>query len=302
MQLEQDVLLAPLTSMRVGGRAQFFVNATTERAVVEAVEWASARAIPLHVLGGGSNVVVPDDGMAGLVLRVAPGGIGIRPTGERVDLTASAGEVWDDLVQRTVDEDLPGIEAMSGIPGLVGATPIQNVGAYGQQIADVLVSVRAFDRAERRVASLTAEECAFAYRDSRFKARDRGRFIVLAVTLRLRRGGEPEIRYPELESRLADLAGGRPTPRDVRNAVLAIRRGKSMVLDETDPNGRSCGSFFVNPIVDDATLQRVRGMTETGSIPAYAQPNGSHKLSAAWLIERSGLRKGERHCPSPASD
>jgi UDP-N-acetylmuramate dehydrogenase len=297
--IREQVPLAPYTTLELGGPAQYFVRVEARAELVEALSWAAARGLPVSVLGGGSNVVVSDAGCSGLVAVIATRGIDSRRDGERTLLTAEAGEVWDELVALSVQERLAGLECMSGIPGKVGATPIQNVGAYGQEVSACLDAVEVLDRSDLATRWLTAGECELGYRDSRFK-REPGRFIVLAVRFALRPGGAPTLRYPEL----IDALGSNETPSlaDVRDAVLGLRRGKSMLIEPGAENRRSVGSFFLNPIV---TASEARALVdralEQGSIaraeelPQYPQPDGRLKLSAAWLIERSGTRKGERH-------
>jgi UDP-N-acetylmuramate dehydrogenase len=292
--IRDRVPLAPLTTLEVGGPARHFADATNEAMVAGALGWARARGLPVAILGGGSNVVVPDAGFDGLVVRVAPRGRSFQPErGGTVAVTAAAGEPWDDLVADTVGRGLAGLECLSGIPGLTGATPIQNVGAYGQEVADTIRSVRVLDRDSSGVHDLAAAACGFGYRDSRFK-REPERFVVLGVTFGLRAGGPPSIRYPELAAALAALPA--PTLADTRDAVLALRARKSMVLRAGDPNRRSAGSFFTNPIVDPATADQAarRAGVAVDQMPRFAAGPGRVKLSAAWLIEHAGFGKGTR--------
>ncbi len=295
MLTREGVPLAPLTTLRLGGPAARLVTAYDEAEVVEAV-LASAR-VPLLVLGGGSNLVVGDDGFDGTVVRVASHGLAARRDGDDVLLTAQAGEDWDALVAHAVAEGLAGLEAMSGVPGLVGATPIQNVGAYGADCAQVIERVRVLDRTSRRVVELAGKQCAFGYRASRFKA-DVDRWVVQAVTYRLTPGelGAP-VRYAELARALGVDAGGRAPLGEVREAVLALRRGKGMVVDGRDPDSRSAGSFFTNPVVDDAELAALVARLGDIEVPGHPDAGGRTKLSAAWLIERAGFAKG--HGPGP---
>ncbi|XXT44825.1 UDP-N-acetylmuramate dehydrogenase [Sorangium sp. So ce513] len=303
--------MAPLTTLGVGGPARFYAEAADEAAVVEAFRFAEARGAPLFVLGGGSNLVVSDRGVDALVLRVRVRGIelaGGRDAGDdgrgpRVLVRSGAGEGWDDLVARAVAEGWAGVECLSGIPGDVGATPIQNVGAYGQEVAETIAEVRAVDRATGAVAVIAGADCGFGYRDSRFKRAWRGRYVITAVTFALRPGGAATVRYPELQRALAAPAGGAAPPLDVvRGAVIALRRGKSMVLDPADENGRSAGSFFMNPTLEAgaaaAVIARIEaaGVLAPGeAIPQYPAGSGRVKLSAAWLIERAGFARGTRH-------
>ena len=299
LDLREQFPLAPLSTLGVGGPARYYARVTSEDSVREAVEWASARDLPLLVLGGGSNVVLADAGHPGLVLHLVTRGIETRPVGETVEVTAEAGEPWDSLVAAAVEQGWAGVECLSGIPGLVGATPIQNVGAYGQEVAETVSAVDALDLQTGRVCRLTSAQCGFAYRDSRFKSADRGRFIVLRVTYVLRPGGPPAVRYAELARNLEERGLGPPSLAEVREAVIGLRRRKSMVLDPEDPNARSVGSFFTNPIVPaavadelEAVLRRDGILREGEDPPRFPAGDGRVKLSAAWLIERAGLAKG----------
>lgn len=294
MHILEGVPLAPRSTLEVGGPARFFVSASDEETVVDAVDWAERHRVPLAVLGGGSNIVVADAGYSGLVLEIAIRGQTLSESSDTVEIDAAAGEPWDDLVRFSVEHSLAGLECLSGIPGRVGATPIQNVGAYGQDVSETITIVRALDRKERQIVVLEASECGFGYRDSRFKTADKDRFIVLGVRFRLRPHGEPSLRYPELVRDLERRGTIKPTLADVRQSVLAIRRGKSMVIDADDPNRRSCGSFFVNPVVTSEQASEVARRASDPSLPRYSQPDGRLKLSAAWLIEHAGFEKGYR--------
>jgi UDP-N-acetylmuramate dehydrogenase len=289
----ENVPLAPRCTMGVGGAARFFAEASDESTVAAAARWAESRRVPLYVLGGGSNLVVADEGVDGLVLRIALRGVTSREAGDVVEVSAGAGEPWDAFVERAVMNGWGGVECLSGIPGLVGATPIQNVGAYGQEVSQTVTAVRVLDRRSGDVVALAAGECGFGYRTSRFKTGDPDRFIVLAVTYRLARNGVPTVRYADLERDLERRGLARPSLADVRASVVAIRKSKSMVLDPDDPNRRSCGSFFLNPIVDAATLERVERAVGDATMPRWPETGGRVKLSAAWLIERAGFRRGE---------
>lgn len=296
MSVRQDVPLAPLTTLGLGGPARRLVTAYDESELIEAVLAADRAREPLLLLGGGSNLVVGDDGLEGTVVRVAARGLAARQDGDDVLLTAQAGEDWDGLVAHAVSEDLSGMEALSGVPGLVGATPVQNVGAYGQDVSQTVDRVRVLDRTSRRVVELTGRQCAFGYRASRFKA-DPARWVVLSVTYRLARDahGAP-VRYAELARTLGVEVGGTAPAADVREAVLALRRGKGMVVDPRDPDSRSAGSFFTNPVLvpgDVAVLAERLGEAPPGHVDA----DGSTKLSAAWLIERAGFAKGHGSGP-----
>lgn len=279
------VSLADWTTLRLGGPAGEFVVAEDEDTLIEAVRTADEAGIAVLVLGGGSNLVVADEGFAGRV-------VACRTTGIAADadacggavVTVAAGEQWDALVARAVGEGWFGVEALAGIPGTVGATPIQNVGAYGQEVGQSIASVRCWDRQARQVRTLFAHDCGFGYRTSRFK-REPGRFLVLSVTFQFRLGdlGAP-VGYPELAARLGVEVGERASSARIREAVLELRRGKGMVLDPADHDTWSAGSFFTNPVVAPEAVP--------GGAPAWPQDGGGVKTSAAWLIEHAGFERG----------
>lgn len=293
----EHVPLAAFCTMRIGGAARYLVEAVDEDQVCEAVEWARARSVPVRVLGGGSNLVVADDGVDGLVLKIGLRGVTTRPVGDGIEVTAAAGEPWDAFVRHTVERGWAGLECLSGIPGLVGATPIQNVGAYGQEVADTVSAVRALDRETGRVITVTPAECGFGYRESVFKRRFPGRHVVLAVTYRLIPGGPPSVRYADVTRDLEGRGIAHPSLAEVRETVLAVRRSKSMVLDPGDVNARSCGSFFLNPIVTPDAFAAIDARAAGLGMPRWPQPDGGVKLSAAWLIERAGFTRGQREGP-----
>jgi UDP-N-acetylmuramate dehydrogenase len=280
--------LADLTTLRVGGPAREVVVADDEAALVAAVRAADATGTPALLVAGGSNLVVGDQGYDGTVVLVRTRGISAE-----VDacggawVTVAAGEPWDGVVERAVAEEWAGVEALSGIPGSTGATPLQNVGAYGQEVADVVARVRTFDRADGVQRTFAAADCGFGYRSSRFKA-DPGRYLVLDVTLQLRLSPTSEpIRYAELARSLGRDVGARAPLGDVRDAVLALRRAKGMVLDAQDHDTWSVGSFFTNPLLDPAAAAGL-----PADAPRYPAAEGRVKTSAAWLIEHSGVRRG----------
>lgn len=283
--------------MGVGGPARFFVEAADEATVLDALAWARQRGLPSRVLGGGSNLLVGDEGIEGLVIRIALRGVTVEDEPQGVTITAAAGEPWDALVGQTVARGWAGFECLSGIPGLVGATPIQNVGAYGQEISETLTAVRAVDTRSGQIHTLSNRECEFTYRDSRFKSQEPERWIVLAAQYRLRPGDGPTVRYAELERYLTACGIARPSLAEVRESVVAIRRSKSMVIDAGAENSRSCGSFFTNPIVPPAEAARVEALSGDPAMPRWAQPDGRLKLAAAWLIERAGFPRGFRDGP-----
>ncbi|MCA9581061.1 MAG: UDP-N-acetylmuramate dehydrogenase [Myxococcales bacterium] len=301
MELLENHPLAPLTSLGLGGPAEWFVKAKTDDDIRGALQWAGDRGCDATILGEGSNAVIADRGIRGIVVQIGTRGLSFREDGDDLWVEAVAGESWDDLVAETVRRNAAGMECLSGIPGSVGATPIQNVGAYGQEVADAIAGVIAFDRESHDVVELAPEQCSFSYRNSRFKMEPR-RFVVLRVLFRLRMGAPPSLRYGEL-LRAFD---GRPSPKiaDVRRAVLSLRRSKSMLLDPSDPNGQSAGSFFTNPVLSEAGALaaiergRRRGLVSAEeNAPTFPAGPGRTKMAAGWLIERAGFSKGLRRGP-----
>jgi UDP-N-acetylmuramate dehydrogenase len=307
------VPLAGYTTLRLGGPAGRFAEAADDVELVAQVWAADERGEPLLVLGGGSNLVVADEGFPGTVVHVATRGIRREPDGDSVLVTVAAGEDWDTVVAGSVADGLAGLECLSGIPGLAGATPIQNVGAYGQEVAQTLVAVRGYDRERGEVADLTAADCGFGYRTSAFKRSLRswaaggpgvtGRFVVLGVTFRLERSARSApVRYAELARALGVSEGGRAPLSEVRSAVLALRGGKGMVLDAADPDTRSAGSFFTNPVLDLAAFAELERTVAASfgpgiRVPTFPAGPEQVKVPAAWLIERAGFAKGYRPGP-----
>lgn len=290
--LRENVPLAPFTTLDLGGPARYLFEAASEERLFEALAWATEEGLPTLLMGGGSNLVIADGGFPGLVVAVRLRGVDFGP---RATVQAAAGEDWDGLVAATVDAGLSGLECLSGIPGTVGATPIQNVGAYGAQISDSLATLRVLDRASGQVVRLGPEDVDFGYRDSRLK-RNPDRWVVLSVTLALEPGGLPLVRYPEL----AAVVGARASAQEVRLAVLSLRRKKSMVLAPDDDNRRSVGSFFMNPVVEVAVAEDVAARAQARGLPPpprYFAGEGRVKLAAAWLIEQSGFERGTRRGP-----
>jgi UDP-N-acetylmuramate dehydrogenase len=292
------VNLADCTTLRLGGPARRFVRAGTEAELIEEVRAADAAREPVLILGGGSNLVVADAGFPGTVIQVATHGF--SSDGEPGLVTVAAGEDWDAVVARAVAEGLAGLECLSGIPGRAGATPIQNVGAYGQEVAQTITGVRVLDRTTGDVLQLPAAQCGFGYRTSRFKADDAGRFVVLSVTFRLAvQTLSMPVRYAELATSLGVRVGDQADSTEVRAAVIELRQGKGMVIDAADPDTRSAGSFFLNPVLDEATMDvlekaaRARCGEDT-RVPRFEAGPGQVKVPAAWLIERAGFGKGYR--------
>ncbi len=310
MHFEENVPLAPLTTLRIGGAARFFFRAHSEADLLAAVEQARSRQLPVFFLGGGSNLVVPDSGFRGLVIQVALRGplqAEASPEDDRaVRYTVPAGEGWEAFVDFACAAGLAGVECLAGIPGLVGGSPIQNIGAYGQEVSQTVFAVRVLDLETLQFTVLSREQCAFAYRTSVFNSTGRGRYVVTRVTFRFDRDAKPVLNYPELRQHFAGSHS--PTPSQVAATVRTIRGAKGMYLDPTNPSPdhRSAGSFFKNPIVPLATLDHI---AQTLGIPAATVPHwpvpsqrdssGNIKLSAAWLIERAGFPKG--FVPTPES-
>ncbi len=287
LSIKENVVLAPYTTMKIGGRARFFVEARIESDVVDALRFAFEKGLDVFVLGGGSNVLISDKGFDGMVLHTSTQGIEFNEAGESVIATVQAGEDWDDFVAKCVERNLAGVECLSGIPGQVGGTPVQNVGAYGQEVSETIVSVRCLDRKSLAVRELSNEHCGFSYRKSIFNSTDAGHYIVLSVKFSLKLNGEPKIAYKDVRDYFVDRT---PTLAEVRDAVLAIRRSKSMVLDADDPNSRSAGSFFKNPIVGIEILATIRDSFP--GVPSFTVDADNAKIPAAWLIENAGFQKG----------
>ena len=285
IKIQDNIPLAPLTTLKVGGPARFYTRVESEDHVLEAFDHASTNGLDVFVLGGGSNILVSDAGFEGIVIHVALKGI--RADGSKI--FAKSGEDWDALVAHCVENDLAGLECLSGIPGFVGGTPVQNVGAYGQDVSESIVTVRCFDRMSKTVVDLSNADCGFTYRTSIFNSTERGRYVVLQVTYDLLPNGEPKIDYKDLKEH---FKGHDPSLRETRDAVIEIRRAKSMVIDEGDPNSRSAGSFFKNPIVEKALYESIAATT--GTVPHFPAGENLVKIPAAWLIEQSGFHKGFR--------
>ncbi len=279
--------LKELTTIGIGGPARYYFRVTSTEELRTAIAWAKKEGVPLFVMGGGSNVLFPDAGFPGLVLHMEIRGRSEREEKGFVMVKVMAGEDWDDFVAYSVARGWAGIECLSGIPGKVGAAPIQNIGAYGREVAETLVETEVLDLETLEDTVIPKAACGFGYRQSIFKGAESGRYIVTAVILRLQKNGTPIIRYPDLEKRLR----GDATLSEVRRAVLAVRREKSMVVDPEDPNSRSCGSFFTNPILDKRVYHRFAEEAPENH-PRYPAGPDRVKLSAAWLIEQSGFSKG----------
>ena len=287
--------LASLTTLGIGGAGRWLLHATSSDEVDRAHRWSAGAGTALFVLGGGSNLVIADEGFDGLIVHIDIRERTFSTAGNDTLVTAGAGEPWDALVADCVGRGLAGLECLSGIPGTVGGTPIQNVGAYGQDVSGSIDQVMAYDRQSNAVVHLSGDDCGFAYRTSRFKGTDSGRFIICSVTYRLR-PGQPTASYPDIVDYLSRAGVLSPDVADVRNAVLAVRRRKGMVIDAADPDTRSVGSFFMNPLVNPGDRDRVAAVAGVQP-PAFQADPGRLKLPAAWLIEHAGFRRGDADGP-----
>ena len=304
MQILSNIPLAPFTTFGIGGPARWFIETASEAEIVEAVDWARQHQAPLFILGGGSNLLISDSGFNGLALRIALRGIStidcVPQPGQPAQriYQASAGEDWDHFVERTIQDNCAGLECLAGIPGTVGGTPVQNVGAYGQEVSSVIHRVRAYDLHDQAFVELTAADCAFSYRRSRFNSpkhsSDRGRFIVSRVDYRLTLGGAPTLRYADLQHEFESAPS--PTLAAVAEVVRRIRRSKGMLIVADDPDTRSAGSFFKNPVITQDHFQQITAQNakQPPCFPADPGPTGEPcvKIPAAWLIDQSGFSKG----------
>jgi UDP-N-acetylmuramate dehydrogenase len=309
VSIQEHIALAPLTTIGLGGKAKYFASCSTADEIREALTAAQVRGMRVQILGGGSNLIFADDGFDGLVLNLTGHGITWTDEGETMLASVQAGERWDDFVASCIEQGYGGVECLSGIPGSVGATPIQNVGAYGQEVKDTIVSVTALNRSTGSITVFSTAECEFGYRESRFKSREKNQWIVTEVGFRLRKNAAPTIIYPELKRHLEAKAGARgllapQSPEEavsmltlVRTAVIALRKKKSMVIDPGDPNTRSVGSFFMNPLIGTEAFTKLKRNWECAhpELPIPSFPSGRLvKVPAAWLIEHAGFTKGYR--------
>lgn len=295
MQLQENIPLAPLTTFRIGGPARFYVDAKSIADVEAAVHLARTRDLPLFILGGGSNLLVADSGWPGLVMKVAIDGIERRASDQKgkAVFDVGAAESWDHFVAHVVSADCAGVECLSGIPGSVGGTPVQNVGAYGQEVSETIESVQVFDRKDNQVRELCSAACGFSYRSSIFNTTERGRFVILRVSYTLTPSGEPHLEYVDLK-RHFDGWETAPTVAQTREAVRHIRARKGMLIVEGDPDGKSAGSFFKNPVLLEQQHQDLNKRAEAKKliVPSYPALEKQHKVSAAWLVEHSGFARG----------
>lgn len=301
MNFKENEPLAPFTTLGIGGPARWFAEAASEAEVAEATAWAHERGVRLLVLGGGSNLLVADAGFDGLVLHMRLRGVAAEDAGGERLYRVAAGEDWDAFVSRAVAENCAGIECLAGIPGTAGGTPVQNVGAYGQEVASVIGRVRAFDLERREFVEFSAAECGFSYRRSRFNSEDRGRYVVTRVDYRLRPGGAPTIAYPDLQRAIggSGTTNRQPALAEVVAAVRRIRQTKGMLLVESDADSRSAGSFFKNPVIAEERLTEIAA--RGAAPPRFTAGPGMVKVPAAWLIEHAGFTKGYAMGPAGIS-
>jgi UDP-N-acetylmuramate dehydrogenase len=285
MELREHIPLAPYTTFGIGGPARWFAEAASEDEIAEAVRFARARQLPLFVLGGGSNLLVSDEGFEGLVLRIANKGVAQRGDNFRV----AAGEDWDGFVSHAVEKNYAGVECLAGIPGTVGGTPVQNVGAYGQEVAETISQVRVLDLTTLNFEELSPAACAFSYRRSIFNSTGRGRYIVTRVDYKLTKEGPPRLAYADLKKHF--FASPEPSLAVVSAAVREIRHQKGMLIVAGDPDCRSAGSFFKNPVISGEHYARIAARYGSG-VPQYPAPEGAVKLPAAWLLDQAGFHKG----------
>lgn len=288
LNIQENVPLGKMTTFKIGGNARYFIEVETVSDLEEALGFAERGELDVFILGGGSNILISDEGFSGLVIKIALKGIKTEKKDDGVYVTAKAGEDWDEFVGSCIDEDLAGLECLSGIPGYVGGTPIQNVGAYGQDVSETIVSVDLFDRKDKRRVTLSNAECGFEYRKSIFNTSQKKRFIVLTVTYRLTLGGEPKIAYKDLQK---EFEGKKTSLLKVREAVKEIRKSKGMLVRQGGFDSQSAGSFFKNPIVENSVIEEIKTSIDE-KVPFFKVDKNKAKVPAAWLIEKSGFEKG----------
>jgi len=285
--IQKNILLSPFTTIKLGGPAAYFTEVKNKEELLEALKFAKSKKLKIHILGGGSNTVFQDKKLNKLVIKISLSSVSFSANGKNVFAKSAAGVNWDNFVKLCVRKNYQGLEALSGIPGTVGAAPIQNIGAYDAEVSQTIFQVKTLNLKTLREKTFTNHECRFAYRDSRFKNKDRNKYVVIEVIFRLKSAGRPKVKYPELKN----LAGPNPTLKKIRESVLKLRRRKSMLINPRDPNSRSCGSFFLNPIISKTQFHSLQKSYPL--IPAFPFRN-KIKISAGWLIENSGFQKGYR--------
>lgn len=296
---QKDVKLSEYTTICLGGKADIFISCATPESVKETLRYSLEKKIPLQVISGGSNIIFPDEGYRGIVMKIDIKGISLSNENGKVQIISGAGESWDEAVRFTVENGLSGIECLSGIPGSAGATPVQNVGAYGQEVKDIIKLVKAVDRRTLDEVKFNNEECNFGYRDSRFKTSDRDRYIITEVIFEFDKNKEPEIKYPELKEYIESSSASLVTKTQkeklkfIRESVLTLRKKKSMLADPENPDSKSCGSFFTNPVLTEEEFKSFeKNAEELKIIFPFYKTGSRYKIPAAWLVENSGFRKG----------
>jgi len=301
LPIRENVPLAPYTTLEIGGPARFLVEADSEEKIEQALDFSRSRSCPLFVLGGGSNIVVADSGFPGLALKISLRGIQAVDDEDRGRIEAGAGEGWDAFVQHCVSRELAGLECLSGIPGTVGGAPIQNIGAYGEEAGEVILSIRVFDRETLRVNELSNAACRFSYRSSIFSTTHENRYIILKAAFALRPYGPARIHYKDLQQCFWGRTHN-PSLGEVREAVLQIRKAKAMVVSKDDPDSKSVGSFFKNPVLSpeeainiEDLARAAAGLADSEGIPRFPAPEGKVKLPAAWFVEHAGFHKGYQY-------
>ncbi|MEO8665899.1 MAG: UDP-N-acetylmuramate dehydrogenase [Ignavibacteria bacterium] len=296
--MKKNILLSDLTTIGLGGKAKYFMSCASVDDILSALNYAKENKIKVQVMSGGSNIIFPDDGYDGLVMKIDIKGVNVSEDLQHVFVNAGAGENWDEFVEQMIQKNLTGVECLSGIPGSVGATPIQNVGAYGQEVKDTIFSVEAIDRVTLRSIIFTNEECDFKYRNSRFKSSDPDKYIITEVMFRFKKDKAAVIKYDQLQNyietkiiKFEDLQLNEKLTA-IRNAVIGLRKSKSMIIDKADPNSRSCGSFFMNPVLSKDEFEAFKKKTgEENNMPVFVTGDG-FKIPSAWLVEQAGFRKG----------
>jgi len=300
LKIYEDLPLSTKTTIALGGKAKYFIECETTEEIFQAIDFSRNKNLPFYILSGGSNIVFPDIDLKIVIINIQTKGVSKAENGNDVILECQSGENWDSLVEYCNSEGLAGIECLSGIPGYVGSTPIQNVGAYGQEVKDVIQSVRCIDIEKKELKIFSNEECEFDYRQSRFKGRDKGKYIITSVVLKFSKNKEPEIKYPELSKSIEiNPQYNKSTEIKeklsiIRNTVISIRKQKSMVIDPNVRNTKSCGSFFTNPILEADKFSKFISDNKNLN-PPYYKFQQSFKIPAAWLIEKSGFYKGYRY-------
>lgn len=301
MIIKENILLSAHTTIKLGGPAKYFIECDTEGSIKEALEFAKEKNCKVQTLSGGSNIIFADHGFDGVILKINIKGVTVKKDKDNFFVCSGAGENWDEFVKYCIENEITGAECLSGIPGSVGATPVQNVGAYGQEVSGIIYSLKAIERESLETRIFRNEDCRFAYRESIFKSAYKDKFIITEVVFKMKKKSESEIKYPELKKYIdsqkeySGLNAGKEKLNFIRNAVLSLRKKKSMVIDNDDPNTISCGSFFTNPVMSVSEFEKFKIKTDSINLltPYYINSDKDKiKIPAAWLIEQSGFEKG----------